>query len=273
MDAQIGRWWSLDPRPNVSISGYATMENNPVRFADPFGDTATVRWGTGFLGLRRHEARYVGGQWIDSKSINAVDINAVKRSGARRIMNDYNTLNGIKDFNPVTDAVNTATNDVRLSWKGGSQTDAPKYFNDLSRGITNPTIRVSASRSETLPEEILGNGSNRNMPSYMILGHELGHAWDLLKSGGNRTNFTQVEGLAKGISRSEVNAMYWENVLRLNGGMPMRLWYHYDNSITPQFHLNANIRYSRERVMIGGVPHFRLITTIFDLRHANTLSR
>lgn len=274
LDAQIGRWWSLDPKPNVSISGYTSMANNPVRFADPFGDTATVRWGTGFLGLRRHEARYVDGQWIDSKSRNAVDINDVKRSGARRIMNDYKTLNGIEDFNPVTDAVNTATNDVRLSWNGGSKTDVPRYFRDLiKRGIANPTIRVSASSSASLPEELYQNWDNSSMPSYMILGHELGHAWDLLRSGRNPANFIHIKELADGITYSEVNAMYWENVLRLNAGMPLRLWYHYNKSLTPQFQLKANVSYSRERVMIGEVPYFKLITTVSDLLHTNSFSR
>ena len=34
-----GRWWSLDPKPNPSISRYAGYENNPVFYSDPRGDT------------------------------------------------------------------------------------------------------------------------------------------------------------------------------------------------------------------------------------------
>ncbi|MGD1846910.1 MAG: hypothetical protein ACFB10_16090 [Salibacteraceae bacterium] len=38
-DSRLGRRWNLDPKPNSSISSYATFANNPIRFADPLGDT------------------------------------------------------------------------------------------------------------------------------------------------------------------------------------------------------------------------------------------
>ncbi|WCL81174.1 polymorphic toxin type 44 domain-containing protein [Saprospira sp. CCB-QB6] len=41
-DSRLGRWWSHDPKPNVSVSPYAMMENNPVMFSDVLGDTTVV---------------------------------------------------------------------------------------------------------------------------------------------------------------------------------------------------------------------------------------
>jgi len=38
-DPQIGRWQSLDPRPNNSLSPYVAFENNPLIFSDMLGDT------------------------------------------------------------------------------------------------------------------------------------------------------------------------------------------------------------------------------------------
>ncbi len=38
-DTRIGRWWSFDPRPNLSVSPYAMMEGNPIMYSDMLGDT------------------------------------------------------------------------------------------------------------------------------------------------------------------------------------------------------------------------------------------
>jgi hypothetical protein len=38
-DTRIGRRWNTDPRPNISVSSYATFNNNPISFSDVHGDT------------------------------------------------------------------------------------------------------------------------------------------------------------------------------------------------------------------------------------------
>lgn len=38
-DTRIGRRWNQDPKPNPSISNYATFANNPIWFSDALGDT------------------------------------------------------------------------------------------------------------------------------------------------------------------------------------------------------------------------------------------
>jgi RHS repeat-associated protein len=41
-DARLGRRWNVDPKPNTSISMYATFANNPIWFSDPMGDTISI---------------------------------------------------------------------------------------------------------------------------------------------------------------------------------------------------------------------------------------
>ena len=38
-DSRLGRRWNLDPKPNPSISNYATFANNPIMYTDVKGDT------------------------------------------------------------------------------------------------------------------------------------------------------------------------------------------------------------------------------------------
>ena len=41
-DSRLGRRWNLDPKPNQSISPYATFANNPILFTDTKGDTIVI---------------------------------------------------------------------------------------------------------------------------------------------------------------------------------------------------------------------------------------
>lgn len=233
LDPQIGRFWQTDPSPSYNQGLYTAFDNNPILKNDLLGDTAVTRWRSGFLGLgKRHEARYVGGAWIDSKTRATIDPKSV-RSGTRSIMNDYAKLNSVSAYSPVTDKINGAKNSVNLisgsgPASGGSEVNTPKYFADLKSGVAKPDIDVYIAKGESVGSALIEGNKSGQFPSYIGMGHELGHVWDILNSGKSTANFTQIPGLSPGLSNSEMNGMYWENVLRANTGMPLRTMYNYD---------------------------------------------
>jgi RHS repeat-associated protein len=53
LDTRLGRWFSIDPKPNYSVGYYCSMEANPINLNDPLGDIVKIE------GTRREKRQFV----------------------------------------------------------------------------------------------------------------------------------------------------------------------------------------------------------------------
>jgi RHS repeat-associated protein len=132
-DAATGRWGQIDPKPDMTMSGYVGMGNNPVRYSDMLGDTvryenaAMEKWVKSYT----QETTNKKGKEVRNKQYNADFAAKVKTLDASTVVFNY-TDNAKLLSDPsslgevVHDGVNA--NQVNIVINGGAKnTDIDKF--------------------------------------------------------------------------------------------------------------------------------------------------
>ena len=157
-DSRIGRRWNLDPKPNASVSPYATFNNNPIFNTDPLGDT--TRGMDAKSAMRTQEAIV---NIVDKISAKGCD----KLSSYFKIGSDNVTFNQIDEaaFNKDVAALNltddqkalvggfvTAINDNKTHFigivKDGEKIDVSQIKN-ISKGSKELLTGIIAGKGGT----------------------------------------------------------------------------------------------------------------------------
>jgi hypothetical protein len=212
---------------------YNYAANNPVYYVDVAGDSLYIKHNKGFLGLGGKETlKYENGNLYNKdgsayegkvkgflkETVDALSSTNSTAEGSSVVTELQNSSN---NFTIAKSSVNSFTPDSsRNSFANIPELQA--LVPNLSSTGSGGTINFNPSKT-TSGFNTLGNTER---PGYVGLAHEMFHGRDSNQGVLYPSNdYNTYSATNNGLNKSEWRAVYYENILRSQAGLPLRTSY------------------------------------------------
>ncbi|MDH6309444.1 RHS repeat-associated protein [Dysgonomonas sp. PFB1-18] len=223
MEPATGRFTTVDPLAEkyYSISPYAYVANNPLKFIDPTGMWIYVYHGG-------QSYKYEDGQLYQYEKGKYNEYTVLPGSVLEGILNGLNDLFS----NSRTGAwlVNYFSNDKRdISIKSLSRIEAQNMKLDYKNQI-DMTNNIIYLKDDLSGSEIPTENGIQMSPFWLDIGHELGHGVDLSIRGLSKAMepWKMIGDDGRQIPNTETISTHYENFIRAEANLPLRT--HYDKT-------------------------------------------
>jgi RHS repeat-associated protein len=226
-DPRLGRWLSIDPKPDAWQSHYTSMDNNPLMYTDPNGDDVILKdWKKSDRKMLINQLEHTTGLVIRYNRFTG-NLTYARNADNTPVLRTYTSYSVIAQ----TKFISMVDNNMERNVVHGRSKDYSQYYQDADfidpiTGIRTSHSNVSPTDYWLLREGWKGDPAHKRAVDYsMIFFHETHHqseySWDEPDAGGCST----INGLIiVGTCGCETPAAF-VNTIRNELNLPMRLTY------------------------------------------------
>ena len=246
MNPLTNLWYGVDPMTEKypSIGGYVYCAENPVNAVDLNGDSISIAYKSGFLGLgKKKHLLYEKGKLYN---LNGNPYLGKIKGYLALVVEGLRDLRCTSEGAALITELETSTNMFTIKkgdsnlFKANLTTKAGGNLSEV-QAVTGNTSKSGGSGGIIYWNHKINTGGldvngNIKRPSYIGLGHEMAHASDanqgLLYYPNDYTNAKGVVYSASynGLEKAEWRAVYRENIIRGQAKIALRAYYGYDIS-------------------------------------------
>ena len=238
-DDFTGRWFVPDPLAEkyASMSPYMYCGGNPISIIDMHGDSLTITY-NGVLGATKNTLIYENGSLY---SLNGVQYTGKVKGYLKYVTEALQTLESTAEGKSLVSELQDSENMFTI--KKGNNSFKPNHFFNAGANLSEVQTATGNKKGSSGSGGVIYWNANSttggidingniNRPAFISLAHEMAHASDANKgvlhfSKDFTSQLTKTSYYPKynGLLKSEWRAVYRENLIRRQLGIPMRAYY------------------------------------------------